>query len=267
LLIYDEYRSDYEPIFGPIPELRDAEGVPVADPSFKPGMPEWDALAQDVRTNIDHVYVNFGKALAAYERRLVSRNSRFDEFWRDLQAGATDSDALTDEEKEGLRVFIGVGRCLGCHSGPNFTDNQFHNLAIAQSGENTLETDEGRASGIMRLLADQFNCAGPWSDHPDKSQCAVTEIESERGEVGAFRTPTLRSVSLTPPYMHTGNFATLEEVVRHYDLGGAPNGTFEGVRDELLRPLALDPRQRSALVAFLKSLDGEPLDPALMGPP
>jgi hypothetical protein len=67
--------------------------------------------------------------------------------------------------------------------------------------------------------------------------------------------------------MHTGNFTTLEDVVRHYDIGGAPYGTFEGAKDELLRPLSLDARQRTSLVAFLRALDGEPLDPSLLEAP
>lgn len=266
LLLHDEYRSEYEAVFGAMPALRDADGNPVADPTYKPGLPEWDALPEQVRADISEVYVNFGKAVAAYERLLESRNSRFDQYWRDLADGRLQSDALDDLEKEGLRVFIGPGRCLGCHSGPNFTDNQFHNVAVPQTGDNVPEMDDGRAGGVPKLIASEFNCAGPWSDHPDKAQCAVEGLQVDGAEIGAFRTPSLRSISQTPPYMHTGNFATLEDVVRHYDLGGAPTGSFLGVRDELLRPLALDPRQRAALVAFLRALDGEPLPTALMGP-
>ncbi|MGH1346223.1 MAG: cytochrome-c peroxidase [Nannocystales bacterium] len=264
LLIFDEYAEEYEAIFGPLPELRDEAGDPVVDPTLKPGEEGWDALPQDMRDSITEVYVNFGKSLAAYERLLVSRDSRFDEFWTALSQGDTESDALTEQERHGLRVFIGKGRCLGCHSGPNFTDNQFHNIGIAQSGENIPENDEGRIAGVGKLLGNSFNCASEWSDHPDPTQCAVETLQG--GELGAFRTPTLRSVSLSPPYMHTGNFASLEAVIQHYDLGGAANGSFDGVRDELMRPLSLDAHERQALVAFLRALEGAPLDEALMGP-
>lgn len=266
LLVYDEYRSEYEAIFGPLPELRnEKDDTPVVDPTLKPGVEAWDALPAELRDAVNQIYVNFGKALAAYERRLVSRNSRFDQYWKDLEDG-NDSDVLSEEEKEGLRVYIGDGRCLGCHSGPNFTDGQFHNLAIAQTGANLPTEDQGRASGVQRLLADAFNCAGVWSDHPDKSACAVSSIDPEGAELGAFKTPTLRSVNLSPPYMHTGTLATLEEVIRHYDKGGDYDN-FVGVRDELMRPLDLDARQRAALVAFLRTLDGEPLDASLLAPP
>src|SRR5690606_42093504 len=101
-------------------------------------------------------------------------------------------------------------------------------------GPNTPETDEGRAGGIARVMNDVFNCAGPWSDHPDKAACGVMRLTGDKAEVGAFKTPTLRSVSLTPPYMHTGNFATLEDVVRHYDIGGAVGGTCAGTLYELM---------------------------------
>ncbi len=264
LLIYDNYADEYESVFGPLPALRDDADDPVVDPSIKPGMEEWDALEEQLRTDITEVYVNFGKALAAYERLLVSRNSRFDDYWRDLSNGVFDSDALNAEEQLGLRLFIGKARCLGCHSGPNFTDNQFHNIGVAQMGDSIPEMDTGRASGVDRLLANGFSCTSEWSDHPDPSSCAVQSIQ--QGEVGAFKTPTLRSISLSPPYMHTGNFDSLEAVVHHYDLGGAPNGTFDGARDELMRPLSLDANERRALVSFLRALDGEPLDASLLKP-
>lgn len=267
LHLYDEYREEYESVFGPMPALRDEGGVPLVDPTYKPGMPEWDALPQESRDMVEGVYANFGKAVAAYERLLVSRNSRFDQLWNDLAAGAPDSPSLTDEEKAGLRVFIGVGRCLGCHNGPNFTDGEFHNIAIPQSGENVPEMDQGRAAGVMKLVADKFNCAGAYSDHPDKESCPVNFVVPEGAEVGAFKTPSLRSVGQSPPYMHTGNFATLEDVIRHYDLGGAAYGTFEGAKDELLRPLSLDAQQITDLAAFLRALDGEPLPAELTEAP
>ncbi|MBV1857748.1 MAG: hypothetical protein KUG77_04990 [Nannocystaceae bacterium] len=264
LLVYDEYAQDYEAVFGALPELRDEQGDPVVDPLLFPGVEEWDALPVGLQDDVTAVYVNFGKAIAAYERLLVSRDSRFDEFWRALAEGESDNDALSEEERHGLRIFVGKARCLGCHSGPNFTDNQFHNIGVAQNGENIPETDEGRAAGVGKLVGNGFNCASRWSDHPDPDTCAVQTLEG--GELGAFKTPTLRSVNLTPPYMHTGNFGSLEAVVQHYDLGGSANGSFDGVRDELIRPLSLDARERQALVAFLRALEGAPLDESLMGP-
>lgn len=267
LLLWDEYRDDYESVFGEFPlELRDADGAAIVDPSLKPGADGWDDLSEDVVAGINRVYANFGKALAAYERLLISRDSRFDQYWLALQAGDEANPALSDLEKAGLRVFIGAGRCLGCHSGPNFTDGQFHNIGVPQQGSNIPEVDEGRAGGVPKLLGSAFNCASEWSDHPNKDECAIHSIDADGAEVGAFKTPSLRSISQSGPYMHTGTFDTLEAVIQHYDLGGGANGTFQGTRDELMRPLSLDATERAALVAFLRALDGAPLPEELMGP-
>lgn len=267
LLIFDQYRAQYEAVFGQMRELRDAEGAPVVPAGSRPGDPQWDALAPELRDDVTRIFVNFGKAVAAYERRLVSRDSRFDQLWEELAGGAEDSDALTAQEKEGLRVFIGNGRCLGCHGGPNFTDGQFHNIAVPQQGTDIAPSDPGRAQGLATVLEQEFNCAGPWSDHPDKGTCAVSTLGAATGELGAFKTPSLRGVASTAPYMHTGNFATLDSVMIHYDVGGAAAGTFDGTRDELMRPVGLSAAERSALVAFMEALEGEPLDPALMSAP
>lgn len=267
LHLYDHYRAEYEAVFGAMPRLRDDDDEALIPEWAMPGTSEWEDLPEDTQSDINRIFANFGKAIAAYERRLVSRNSRFDAFWHELNAGAADSDQLTPLEKEGLRTFISNGRCLGCHGGPNFTDGQFHNIAVPQQGDNVDASDEGRRAGLKRLLDDIFNCVGPYSDHPDKSQCAANKVDPDFGELGAFKTPTLRGVTATAPYMHTGAFATLDDVVHHYDIGGAPTGTFDGLRDELMRPLGLTGHERQALVAFLQTLDGEPMDPSLMMAP
>lgn len=266
LRLHDTYRDEYEAIFGAMPDLRDGDGQPLIPEMAVPADAAWQALPESVQDDVNRIYANFGKAIAAYERKLVSRDSRFDMFWRELSEGAPDSDILTLIEKEGLRAFIGTGRCLGCHGGPNFTDGQFHNIAVPQEGPNVATSDDGRATGLQRLFNDEFNCIGTYSDHPDKSQCAIASLDPGGGEMGAFKTPSLRHVTATAPYMHTGGFATLDDVMQHYDIGGGPTGTFAGTRDELMRPLALTPIERQGLVAFMQTLDGTPLDPVLMGP-
>lgn len=266
LLIQDEYRAEYEALFGPMPALRDDGGAPRFAETAMPGTPEWEALSAEDQQAITGVYVNFGKAIAAYERTLVSRESRFDAFYREIAGGADDSDHLTAEEKLGLKLFIGAGECVTCHAGPNFTDGAFYNLAIPQIGPHVAAEDHGRAAGITKLLASEFNCAGPWSDVADKSGCAVNDLHAAQTDDGAFKTPGLRSVSLTAPYMHTGAFATLADVVAHYNAGGG-SSHFSGEVDAKIRPLGLDEAQIAALVAFLGALDGAPLDSALVTPP
>lgn len=267
LVVYDDYRDEYEAVFGGFPTLHDSEGNPLAPEDAKPGRESWETLEPAVQDAFTEVYVNYGKAIAAYERRLISRNSRFDIFWQELDDGAADSATLTDLEKQGLRVFIGKARCLGCHSGPNFTDGQFHNTAVPQVGEHVEPSDDGRAVGLRAALDSPFNCAGRWSDHPDKSACAVTNVGDGEGELGAFKTSSLREIAHRAPFMHTGGVATIEQAIQHYDLGGAAPGLFAGQRDELMRPIGLSSPDRTALAAFLRALNGEPLPESLLEDP
>ena len=252
LRVATNHRSAYEAAFGPLPSLFDDEFDPA---SIEPGSSDWEVASE--------VFVGAGKALGAYTGQLVSRDSRFDQFRAELQAGAIDSDLLNDEEKLGLRTFIGNGRCLGCHRGPNFTDGQFHNIGVAEQDA----PDQGRREGLQTLLESEFGCDGAWSDAPASHSCGGSVLGPNDGEIGAFKTPTLRDVSRRASYMHTGAFTSLADVVAHYDAGGAPTSSFSGAKDELIRLLQLTGQERAALVAFLGSLEGTPLPPELITPP
>jgi cytochrome c peroxidase len=120
---------------------------------------------------------------------------------------------LSPQETRGLRVFLTRGNCVTCHNGPLLTDHDFHNTGVRSSGP----PDRGRYEGIRRLLRDEFNCLGPYSDAKPE-QC--TELQfltaDDKSQIGSFRTPGLRNVALRAPYMHAGQLGTLEEVVRHY---------------------------------------------------
>ncbi len=115
------HRADYEAVFGPLPALS------VLPERGGPGEPAWEELPSEVQDQVNRVFSNVGKALEAYQRRIVCRDTRFDRFL----AG---EDVLTSEERRGAHVFV-AGGCLGCHNGPNLTDNAFHNLAIGHEGE------------------------------------------------------------------------------------------------------------------------------------
>jgi cytochrome c peroxidase len=279
LLLYDKYRATYRSLFGEMPALRDAAGNALVSPSAHPAMPgqpatddtrAWDALPDELKTGITQVYVNFGKAMAAYERLLVSRDSRFDAFYAEIAAGADRSKQLDAQEAEGLKVFIGDGKCISCHLGPNFTDWKFHNIGIDQEGDNVPATDNGRQDALAMVVSDPFNCASSWSDRPDKNGCAVNTIDLSSGATGpyagTFKTPGLRSVSQTAPYFHTGEEATLDNVVDHYNEGGDGTG-FSGTVDPNIQELNLTDEEKAALVAFLKTLDGAPLSTSLTTPP
>ena len=155
------------------------------------------------------------KAIAAFERSLVSKDSSFDRWV------AGDVRAMTPRQIRGLRVFIdpAKGNCLVCHAGANFTDNGFHNIGLAQ---------------FARVDADM----GRYAEEP------VTSMK------GAFRTPTLRDVELTAPYFHDGSALTLRDVVEHYARGGLVKTNLS----PLMRPLALTDEDKSELVEFLKAL-------------
>ncbi|MCS6290639.1 MAG: c-type cytochrome [Nitrospira sp.] len=158
------------------------------------------------------------EAIAAYERTVLSTNSTFDKYV------LGDQKAMDAAAVRGLTLFKGKARCILCHNGPNFTDNQFHNLGVPQVGP--MKEDLGRF--------------------------VVSRAEKDRG---AFKTPTLRSIIETAPYMHDGAFKTLEEVVEFLDQGGGSNPNLS----PLVKPLNLTADEKSDLVAFLKALTGEPL--------
>ncbi|MEK6803817.1 MAG: cytochrome c peroxidase [Nitrospirota bacterium] len=161
---------------------------------------------------------SIAEAIAAYERTVVSTNSAFDKYV------LGDQKAMDEAAVRGLAIFKGKARCILCHNGPNFTDNQFHNLGVPQVGP--MKEDLGRF--------------------------AVSRAEKDRG---AFKTPTLRSITETAPYMHDGAFKTLEEVVEFLDQGGGSNPNLS----PLVKPLNLTAEGKSDLVAFLKALAGEPI--------
>lgn len=158
---------------------------------------------------------NVGRAIAAFERTAVTGPSRFDQY---LDGN---KQALTESEKRGLILFTTTASCTACHKGPNFTDNKFHNLGLRQEGP--LEVDEGRF--------------------------AITGNASEKG---CFKTPGLRNIEQSPPYMHDGSLANLEEVVEFYNRGGDKKKN----RSKLIQPLHLSESQKEDLVEFLKSLTG-----------
>ena len=153
---------------------------------------------------------SIGKAIAAFERTILSGDAPYDR----LRAG--EESAMSVQARDGMQLFFGKAKCSSCHSGANFTDNGFHNIGVSFTNEK-----------------------------PDVGRFEISKIE---GDKGAFKTPTLRDIARTGPYMHDGSLATLEEVVDYYDKGGTPNEYL----DEELFPLKLTAEQKAALVAFLR---------------
>jgi cytochrome c peroxidase len=256
-LIYDLYRTPYEAVFGPLPDLADAVRFP---PEGKPGDPAWDGMAPADQDAVNRVFVNFGKALEAYERLLVDRDSPFDRFM------GGDESALSEAAIRGAKLFVGRASCNECHFGGNLTDGAFHNIGTPQMGPNVPAVDDGRAAGIATVLADPFNGAGAYSDDPSAAG-HLDGLAAAPADEGAFKTPTLRSVALTAPYMHNGVFTSLRDVVLHYRDGGGPPGSFSGTLDPSIFPLTLSDQDVDDLVAFLGALTGAPLPASLTTAP
>lgn len=250
-LIAQYYGDEYEALFGPLPDLSalPAQAGPVAEPQASAA---WEAMAPEDRETVTRIFANMGKAIAAYERRLLPGPSRFDQYVEAVVNNDTEAmnSLLTADEVAGLRLFIGRANCTQCHNGPLLTDNHFHNTGVpAVSG---LPEDVGRALGAPQVVADEFNCLSQYSDARPE-ECAELRYMITEGEelVRQFRPPSLRNVVERPPYMHAGQFATLEEVLDHYNTAPeAPAGHSE------LEPLGLSDAELDQLMAFLRTLSG-----------
>jgi cytochrome c peroxidase len=215
---------------------------------------------------VDAAFARVGKAIAAYERRLVSSPSAYDRWWTRRAAGDPGADAeLTDAQRRGLVLFFGKANCHQCHHGALFSDGEFHNIGIPPPGGGR-PTDPGRYAAVDRVREDPFNAAGPHSDDPRGAQARISATLVNGPERwGEFRTPSLRNVAETGPYMHAGQFAQLEDVVHFYStLEGATQ--LDHHRELVLRKLDLSGGEVSDLAAFLGALTGSP-PPAPWGAP
>lgn len=178
-------------------------------------MPGYRKLFQEVFGG-EITIQDVGRAVASFQRTVLSGNSAVDKY--DIGG---DQNALNDSAKRGLELFRGKARCTRCHSGFNFTDEKFHNLGIG------------------------------WDDNKlDLGRYMETKNPED---IGAFKTPTLREIARTAPYMHDGRFKTLEEVVKFYNQGGVKNPH----QDNTIIPLEMTDEEQQDLVAMLKSLNGE----------
>jgi cytochrome c peroxidase len=268
----EELRAAYEGVFGELPDFGDqdrfpAEGRPVPGAPDDPLDVAWSGMEAADQVLVETVFANVGKAIAAYERQLVRGDSTFDRWASAVAAGEADaqgSSGMSDAALEGFSLFLGEGNCHFCHAGPLFTNREFHNIGLAPA-EGTALDDLGRYDGIARLLADPFNGAGAYSDDPATGALDLDHLALGDEQFGQFKTPSLRNVAETAPYMHGGQFQTLTDVVRYYSL--LDQEPLWGHREDLMQPLEWSDAQIAAVVAFLESLSGAPLDAELLGPP
>lgn len=191
---------------------------PIEDPN------EMDLPLAEAATRVGLERRAVSHALASYVRSILSGDAPYDRFVNG------DREALSAEQQAGLQIVRGKGNCTACHVGPTFTDERLHNTGVAWRSQ----------------LGYGGQGAGTFAD---LGRATVTGLEADRG---AFKTPTLREVARTAPYMHDGSLVTLAEVIQFYDEGGRENPN----RDHELRQLHLAASEKQALVAFLGSLSG-----------
>lgn len=204
-------------------------------------------------TDDEAVFVDVGKALAAFQETLTSGRTPFDEF-RDALARGEPRAALTYSEaaQRGLKIFIGKGSCTSCHSGPNFTNGEFFNTGLSRLAPRG-KPDPGRPAGIRQLVESRFNLLGPYNDDATRASAMRTrQVALETGNVGEFKVPSLRNLLLTAPYGRDGGVETIAEVVRHY--AGLDPARLRAKDGRPAVPLNLSPGEQTDLVVFLESL-------------
>jgi cytochrome c peroxidase len=192
-----------------------------------------------------------GDAIAAFEKTLLSGNSRFDRWY---YGGKTDE--FTKEEKEGFELFSGKAGCSGCHTiektSALFTDQKFHVTGVGFRAANMPPPYAWQVQLAPGVTTTVKNSDLDSVSEPRMNDIGRFEITLNSADRWAYKTPSLRNVALTYPYMHNGSIGTLEDVVEFYDKGGYPH---DGINE--LKPLYLTPEKKNSLVAFLKSLTGD----------
>lgn len=203
------------------------------------------------------VLVNTAKALSAYLENLVTDRTQFDDFrdaleLRDFPAAAYYPEAA----QRGLQLFLRRGNCVFCHNGPRFSNNEFHDAGVPYFLNET-EVDEGRFGGLIFLLSSPYTLDGDWNDDPDKQGAwVVRNVRRSHADFGSFRTPSLRGVAETAPYMHDGSLRDLNAVIRHYSKINTERLHTDG--EAILSQLNLSEQEIADLVAFLMTLSKAP---------
>ncbi len=231
--VVDNYASAYAAVFGASPDLSNTSRFP---PNGKPGDASWQAMSPADQKTVTDLFVNVGKAIAAFERSLRVKPNKLDAYI------AGDLNALSKEEKTGLRTFFGTG-CPQCHWGPRLTDDAFHPDRYP-TGRQDGQADQGRIDGVTQLLANEF--AQP---HPG--------LKSMPSQLGSFKTTSLRGIAGSAPYGHGGTTATLLEVARIYGTAGLPMNDARSVGTTELWLPQFAQIHADELVPFLQVLSAE----------
>jgi cytochrome c peroxidase len=252
------YKKAYEDLFGALSDISDPDRFPDrAGPVTDPGLnAAWQAMTEEDREIANRIYSNIGKSIAAYERILVPGSSRFDTYVETVLSGddASQHQTLTRDEIMGLRLFLGEANCTQCHNGPLFTNNEFHNTGVISFPEEV--PDRGRVEGVRAVQLDPFNCLGSYADASEVDCAELRFVRTGPELIGAVRTPSLRNLEGTNPYMHKGQIATIAEVLEHYN-----RAPLAMIGHNEAEPLGLSGRELHQLESFLGSLAAPPATP------
>jgi cytochrome c peroxidase len=245
---------------GRAPSLEEQAKLPILNP-IEMGQPSPEATMQAIAGDAEYEplfekaygrkanYDDVGRAIAAFERTLVFLNSPFDRFL------AGDTEAISEQAREGWVLFNGKARCVSCHPinplNPIGTDNRFHNIGVAARHQDFEEL----AKRSLKELAGKegkarLEAVDRLALETDLSELGRFMVTFDRSDVGAFKTLQLRNVGVTGPYMHDGSLTTLWDVMDHYNKGGEANPFLDGG----IEPLALTEEEIDAVVALMFSM-------------
>jgi len=221
-----DYRSTYESLFGALPDASNRDPV-----------------------LLNTAFANIGKSIAAFERTLMPTNSRFDDYVEAVVDADADrqSELLSDDEIRGLRLFIGEANCTQCHNGSLFTNHEFHNTGVISFPGDV--PDIARLVGVAEVLMSEFSCRSVYSDDPDHQCDELDFTRTGTDLIGAQKTPSLRNIENTAPYMHKGQLATIADVLAHYN--EAPDAM---IGHNEAKPLGLSDRELGQIEVFLATL-------------
>lgn len=258
-IIRDNYREEYEKVFGAFPEVKIRKSSLKARPATHDAaaLKAWVKLSPKAKKSVNVVYANMGKAIGAYGRILLPGPSRFDTYAGAVLEGDESlmKQTFNPEEVAGLRLFFGKAGCTNCHNGPLMTNGDFHDIGFpVKEGETA---DPGRAVGILSVLGDEFNCLSEYSDADPKECVELRFLDTTTDKYqGAFKTPTLRNVAVRPPYLHAGQIGTLRDVLEFYREVSKRHSHEEDGKHADLEHGTLTDEEVEHLEAFLHTLTG-----------
>lgn len=249
-----QYRQDFITLFGPLPFSLDELPASAGPYGDRLEQKAWRMLPKHLKLEVNRAFANLGRVIAAYERGLRPQPGKLEEFASALATDGFDEakKRLTPDQLAGLRLFLDADKtqCINCHNGPLLTNNGFHNIGTAQlDGQ---QMDLGRVVGLQAVFADEFNCFGPYSGVP-AANCEALRFVNTRDThsplLGAYKVPGLRGIRHTAPYGHAGQFATLRDLLKHYNQ--PPD---KSQFNHELSPLNLTDQELNQMVEFLKIL-------------